>query len=315
MKSLFKNCLSVSENDGWFTPLRFTEKQVEAFSFAEATRIRAFSPSSVCLAFKTEATKISFEYRIKAKARAFAVFDLLYDGVLVSSVSLDSDVGTVEFSLCATPDTEITIYIPHLVCIDIKNISADAPLCAIPDKEKLWLALGDSITQGMVARHPAFAYPSIISRHYGYDLINSGVGGVKFDEAHLDFIGREPDMITIALGCNDWGAFDREGLAENVGKYIDRLLSLYKCRNVYGILPIWRSDAEDVQCEMTFKEHCEVIRSVYEKYPFIKIIDGYKLVPPMVDFYGDPSERKLHPSDEGFMLYALGLIKEFSAEA
>ena len=63
---------------------------------------------------------------------------------------------------------------------------------------------------------------------------------------------------------------------------------------------------------MTFSEHREAIKEVYQKYQFIKIIDGYKLVPKLVEFYGDPGEIKLHPDDKGLLLYSLRLIEEIT---
>ena len=62
MKDLFKNCLSVSEDDGWFTPLRFTDNQLSAYGVTDALRIRGAAPSSVCLAFRSKAKKLPFEY-------------------------------------------------------------------------------------------------------------------------------------------------------------------------------------------------------------------------------------------------------------
>ena len=203
---------------------------------------------------------------------------------------------------------ETHIYLPHLVCFEIRNITSDAELIATEPKKKSWLALGDSITQGMVAVRPSGAYPSLISERYGLELISAGVGGIRFDPEELDYVGFEPDIITVALGCNDWG-IPKEELKAKVSAYLDRLSSLYKQRNIYLILPIWRSDREEIKADMTFDEHREIIREVALSYPFIKIIDGYDLVPHIKDYFGDPSEGKIHPNDEGFLRYAFALTK------
>ncbi len=60
---------------------------------------------------------------------------------------------------------------------------------------------------------------------------------------------------------------------------------------------------------MTFAQHREVIREAASRYPFINIIDGYDLVPHTVAYFGDPSDLKVHPNDEGFLRYALSLLK------
>jgi len=308
MKELFRNCLRAEEEDGWFRPIRFTEQQRKVYASSEARVIRSGAPSSVILSFKSAAQKISFQYRITGKARDWAVVDVVCDGVLRESISLVSDSGFLEIELTGNVEVETHIYLPHLVCFEIRDIFSDAPLIPTEKKHKSWLALGDSITQGMVAKRPSGSYPSLISEQFDLALINMGVGGITFESTELDYIGFEPDIITIALGCNDWG-IERNQLKLNVSSYIERLISLYKCRNIHLILPIWRSDAEERHAEMTFAQHREVIREAASRYPFINIIDGYDLVPHTEAYFGDPSDLKVHPNDEGFLRYALRLLK------
>jgi len=236
------------------------------------------------------------------------VIDVVCNGVLKESIALTEESGTLEIGLSGDGDAITHIYLPHLVCFEIRDITSDAPLIPTGPEKKSWLALGDSITQGMVAVRPSGSYTSLLSEQFGLKLINAGVGGIRFDSEELDYIGFEPDIITVALGCNDWG-IDKEELYSNVSDYLDRLLSLYSCRNIHLILPIWRSDSADRIAGMTFAEHREVIRRAVLKYPFVNIIDGYDLVPHKEEFFGDPSEQKVHPNEEGFLSYALGLAR------
>ena len=309
MKKLFKNCIDVLECDGWLLPTRFTAPERELLDEREATHIRGNAPSSVCLAFKTAATKISLDYKITGKSRPWALFDLKCDGVLVDSVALEEDDGRVEFSLSGDEDSEYRIYLPHLVIVYVRNIIADAPLLPTSDREYTWLALGDSITQGMNAKHPTSAYPSVVSEYLGCDVINAGVGGAIFDSEHLDYLGIEPKLITIAFGTNDWG-IPADKLEAEILKYIDKLISLYKCRNIYAIIPIWRSDEGKVKAEMTFSAHRALVQKTLQRYPFIRFIDGYKIVPRLREFYGEDKEPRVHPTDEGFMHMSLEIIKE-----
>ena len=306
MKNLFKNCLSVKECDGWLTPTRFTDGMEKNYAKSEPRSVRCGCPASVCLAFHTKATKLSFEYRIGGKARQWAVVDVTCDGVLYGSVSLLGTTGRVELDLPGDERVEVRVYLPQLVCIDLRNISANAPLVPTEKREKLWLALGDSITQGMVAKHPSLTYPTLLSEHLDCDLINYGVGGIRFEEETLDYIGVEPDMITVALGCNDFGTLDTDTVKANMRAYLNKLTKLYTCENVYAILPIWRCD--DATRMGDFDAHREAIREIYSEYSHIKLIDGYCLVPKLEEFYGDP-EGNIHPNDTGFLLYALKLAK------
>lgn len=313
MKKLFKNCLSVQERDGWLIPIRFTKSQMDTYSLADNFAIRSLATSSVILSFKSAAKKISFEYRITGKARDWANLDVVCDGLLRESINITADSGMLEIKLPGDGEVETHIYLPHLVCFELRNISSDEPLIPTQKKSKVWLALGDSITQGMVAQRPSCTYPSLLSERFGLELINAGVGGIVFNADELDYIGLEPDLITVALGCNDWGC-EKDTFKTNVTDYTEKLISIYKSGNIHFILPIWRSDAEQINPGMTFLEHREVIKEVVSRYPFINVIDGYTLVPHIKDFFGDPGDRKVHPNDEGFLRYALALTKHIKFE-
>ena len=308
MEKLLKNYLKLTENQGWYKPVRFTEKQFKVYEVNEMRRVRSNIPSAVHLAFYTKAKTIKIEYKLGDKARDWAFFDLIIDGVMTQSIEVINDFGVVEFTLSGNDKVKNEIYLPHLVGVEIKMPKADEELIPVVEDKKLWLALGDSITQGMVSKHPSFTYPVIVSRHLGYDLLNCGVGGISFNADELDYIGKEPDLITIALGCNDWDKFDSNEVEKQVTLYVEKLISLYTCRNIYGILPIYRSDLNEVKHGATFTEHREVIKKVYEKYDFIKVLDGFKFVPHDNEFFDDPIELQVHPSDKGFLCYSLGLI-------
>lgn len=310
MEALFHGALSIRRDGEWMQPLRFTEKQLESYTTTEALRIRSVSPAGVKIAFYSAAKTLSLSYKIQGRARAWAAFDLVQDGILKDSATVWDDAGQVTFSLSGDKTVKTEIYLPHLVEIFIKDSKTDSQLYPAKRKEKFWLCLGDSITQGMDAVHPSLTYPALAARLLDMDVLNTGVGGGVFQANNLEYIGRDPDMITIALGCNDWGqAKDKAAFAENIRAYLEKLTKLYTCKNVFGILPIWRSDAETIRSGMTFTEMRAVIRAEYEKYPFIRVLDGMDLVPPKPCFYGDAGELKAHPNAEGFFHYAHNLVK------
>lgn len=309
MERLFKGALSVRRDRDWYVPLRFTEKQLESYRKTEALRIRSMSPAGVKLEFYTSATSISFDYKITGRARSWAAFDLLEDGVLKDSFLVWEDNGHVKIPLSGNEKVKIEIYLPHLVEISLRNIEANAILYPVKKKDMFWLCLGDSITQGMDAVHPSTTYPVRAAIALNAEVLNSGVGGGVFCADNLDDIGYEPNLITIALGCNDWGhAKDKKDFTENIRAYLEKLSSLYKCQKIYGILPIWRSDANTVRSGMTFEEMRSIIFVEYGKYPRIKIIDGMHLLPADKCFYGDAGELKAHPNAEGFWHYAKNLL-------
>lgn len=310
MDKLFRGCLSVRKEDGWYRPVRFTDRQIESYAIEPGLEIRCLSPAGCKLSFYSSATQLEFDYRIESRARDWAVFDVWKDNVLCDSISVSEDTGHVVIKLDGNPERHIEVYLPHLVRLLISNIVADAELIPADDKNKLWLCLGDSITQGMDSHYPSCSYPTLVGMQLDYDVLNMGVGGGMFDESNLDYIGREPEMITVALGCNDWGKVaDADALRKNVAAYLKRLTTLYACRNVYGILPIWRSDEAMLRSGLTFAQARAIIQEEYEKYSFIKIIDGMKLVPKLTRYFADPGDIKVHPNEEGFLFYSINLAR------
>ncbi len=311
MKELFNNCVSVKEENGWYFPTRFTEKQSAQYKKRDFLYIRSVATSSVCLAFTSSAKTIEIEYEIGAKARDWACFDVVVNELIYSYQILTEDKGVVKLELSGNPNAITRIYLPHLVETKIKAPKSDAPLIPInSENKKFYLALGDSITQGMVAVHPSFAYPVSVARFFDYDMLNCGVGSIKFTADELDHCGKEPDLITIALGCNDWNSVPVQEICDVATKYLEKLFSIYKTKNVYGILPIWRSDDMEVNNGSTFIEFREEIKKAYEKFDFVKIIDGYELVPHDKKYFNDPREEQCHPNEAGFLHYALRLIEK-----
>lgn len=320
MTELFRGAIHIRKDGDWYIPERFTGKQLESYAVAEGLRIRSVAPAGCSLSFYSEATKLELSYKIGGRARSWAAFDLVEDGMLKDTVEVSEEEGKVSFALSGNKDVRTEIYLPHLVELAIKDIKADdvlipaeayEELAGNAAKKKLWLCLGDSITQGMDAVSPSLTYPMISAAMLGYEVINQGVGGAMFRAENLDYIGREPDMITVAFGCNDWGGVkDGEELRQNLRAYLDKLADLYSCRNIFGIVPIWRSDAEEkIRSEMTFQKLREIIAEEYAKYPFIKIIDGYELMPRVKRLYGDAGALKAHPSETGFLYMSDKLVK------
>lgn len=314
MRELFHGIVELKKEDDWFIPVRFSDKQLEVFALQKPTKIRSLAPAGVRLIFNTKASYLEFSYRIGERARDWAYIDVWEDGMLTTSLSLEEETGSVRIPLAGEEQVRTEVFLPHLVEFAIKDIKADAPLFPVKEREKFWLCLGDSITQGMVAKHPSITYPTLAAEFMKCDVLNMGVGGTMFCEEQLDRIQREPNLITIALGCNDWGGVkDAEELRVHVRKYLERLTSLYACKQVYGILPIWRSDRETAHSGMTFGELKQLLVEEYRRYPFIRIIDGRKLVPGMAEFFGDPGEKLFHPNEKGFLYYAMKLAEELIA--
>ena len=313
IKEIFKNCLDVKEKDGWLAPVRFADERIEKYLLREPRRVRAMAPSGIYLGFTTASKTISFKYRITGKSREWAWIDVLFGGVLHESIELSSDEGALTLSLPGDESVPVSIYLPHLVVFELSDINSECELVPTPKKEKLWLALGDSITQGMVATRPSRHYTVLLAEKFGCDLINQGIGGLTFVPDDIVPLERYPDVVTVALGTNDWVMVSEGGVYNDAKEYLSRVVAAYPKSKIYGIVPIWRNDEQTLNSGVNFAEHREKIFAVYREFPEITLIDGYDLVPHDSSLYGDPSETRVHPSEQGFEHYAKNLVlKGFS---
>ncbi|MBE7025003.1 MAG: SGNH/GDSL hydrolase family protein [Ruminococcaceae bacterium] len=310
MKTYFIGCTSVLEEDGFLVPSRLTEAQMKAVSRREAYLKCAGCTAGTGIGAVTAATQVSFSYSITNRVRPNAYVDILIDGVLQAAENLTEDSGVATLLLPGTGERTVQLMFPHLARLRVKDVQWNAPVRPIPKKEQFWLFFGDSITQGMHSAHPAITYPRLAATYAGCDYINMGICGGKFSAEDIDRVDREPDIITVAFGTNDWRqAEDKESFRQSVEAYLVRLTEVFSCRHIFGILPTWRNDADAVYGGMTFTEMREIIRKEYEKYSFIRVLDGMRLVPPLEDFYGD-HQPAVHLNESGFLHFAAALVRE-----
>ena len=70
------------------------------------------------------------------------------------------------------------------------------------------------------------------------------------------------------------------------------------------ISPLWRGD--NVDGIPTLTRFCEDVKKIASKYSNVKIVDGFKLVPHLSEYFLD----NLHPNQLGTEVYARNLVEE-----
>lgn len=316
IKKIAKNCVDIQEKDGGIVFSRFSPKQLAVYSDIEAHRIRTYCPSGVCLDFYSDTEFVKINYSVMAKARTRLSFDFFINDVFVYSDGQNEIVdneGEIYFNNTSENGkmNRITIFLPHLVEISLLDVevSNNAIIKSVDTSSfKNYLAVGDSITQGMDSIHPSNTYPVQVAKYFSMNLLNQGVGGYIFNEESLDEnLKFEPDLITVAYGTNDWGKFKAfDEFYTSVKGYINKLATIYKTAKIYVITPLWRADFETDRDLGPFSILKKTISEICEGYPNIKVIDGTTLVPNLTKYFKD---EYLHPNDEGFMHYAMNLVK------
>ena len=70
------------------------------------------------------------------------------------------------------------------------------------------------------------------------------------------------------------------------------------------ITPLWRGD--NLEGVPTLEKFCATIREIVGKYKNIKVVDGFKMVPHLEEYYLD----NLHPNGLGTEVYGRNLVEE-----
>jgi lysophospholipase L1-like esterase len=117
--------------------------------------------------------------------------------------------GTARLAL-DTPEAEpgevVTVYLPEGMRPTIFDIRAIGGTLVAAPRGAIWLAYGDSVTEGWVASGPAGSWPAITARRYGLDVVNLGYAGAARGEIATaeQIAALQADVISIAYGTNCW---------------------------------------------------------------------------------------------------------------
>ncbi len=331
IEKYFKNCYEVKREDGTLQPVRFSHKQMSIYSETKAAKIRSACPSSIYLEMKTDSSFINIKLEALDFARDFLYLDIYIDDIFLSTVGVDA-VKKLEDSIYIDLSYEhidrrekkekreriqkVSIYLPHLVDIRIKEIEIeDASFiedCSEEEKEKKKiLCFGDSITQGMTSKRPSTIFPSQLGKFFSMKVLNQGVGGYVFDENIIDEeMNISPHIITVAYGINDW--FQHTSIdyfQEKCSGFLNKLVRTYEKAEIFLITPIWSTSENELKAMGNISAIRKIIEDIGKEYSRIHLVDGLKMVPNIEDYYVDG----LHPNEAGFMHYSINLAKEIKA--
>ena len=289
-------------DDGYLQAFQYTKEQMEYFKGAfDFWYDRCMATTAKTIEMKTDAQKISFEYKFLWKGSEDS-FELMIDG-LITKIDYVKDVkeeGKLEWQLPAGMKN-VVIYLPADATLLIRNFEIDSK-AERPVKNEKVLWLGDSITQGFGPLRSAQTYVSVAHRLLNYDIINQGIGGYVYDKKSLlKMPDYTPDKIIVALGTNQYGS----ETMKDVEEYYETLMKIYGNEiPVLCISPLWRGDKPEDSA--IFERFCNNIKKIAGSYKNVKVIDGFKLVPHLSEYYLD----NLHPNCLGTETYGRNLVEE-----
>lgn len=318
--------------DGWLAAHQYTAEQVDYFKGAfDFWYERCTASTAKTIELRTSATEISFDWKVVWLGSPDS-FELAVDG-LVTDIRYIKDLieselkpvpddmpadiaanfpdgvptfklpaeGRLTFTLPAG-EKNVILYLPADATAYIRNFEINGDFVPAEKNEKvLWL--GDSITQGYGPLRSSCIYVSVANRILNYDIINQGIGGYIYDKKVLmEMKGYKPAKIIVALGTNQYG----DPTMDAVEEYYARLTELYGDTPVLCVTPIWRGDYDKPEALDTLEHYRAGIAEVCAKYPQIKVVDGFKLVPHLPEYYLD----NLHPNCHGAEIYGRNLVAE-----
>ena len=301
LKKIYRGAYFFAETeDGYLQSFQYSKAQMDYFAGAfDFWYDRCMASSAKTLEFTTEATKISFDYKIIWTGSPDS-FELCVDG-LITDIVYVKDIkaeGSISFTL-EGGKKNVIIYLPADATVLIKNFESNMDVVPVEKGEKvLWL--GDSITQGFGPLRSAQTYVSVANRLLGYDIINQGIGGYVYDKKSLMIMeGYRPNKIIVALGTNQYGTESMKDIEE----YYEVLTDIYKDIPVLCITPIWRGD--NLNGLPTLISFCNKLKDIVKKYKTVTVVDGFKLVPHLPEYFLD----KLHPNQLGSEVYGRNLVE------
>ncbi len=296
------------ESEGIF-PNRMTPALRAFYTYSDAALIRARCTSGARLRFQTDSPRFLLRLRTGRQARARHCADLILDGVFTQSFRSPAQPGAileVAFEQTDPRPRLVEIWLPHVTeCwIASLEIESNATLTpTAPPHPALWLAIGDSITQGMEASSPALTWTSLAARSLGVGLLNTGVGGAKMDPqaGHIKEIPAA--VISVAFGTNDWNISKPSSQFESdARRLLDRLQSLHPRTPLLLLtpLPALRKGGERNQAGVELERFRETLRTIAAERNNLTLVEGTSLVPPDPVAFSDG----IHPNDAGMAVFA-----------
>lgn len=304
LKSIYHGVLWYQETeDGYLQAFQYTKEQNEYFEkVSEFWFERCTASTAKTLEFVTTATSCSFEYKFLWVGSEDSVeLWIENQAVDIRYVKDMEKEGTLTFELPEGPEEkQVTIYLPADATLAIRNFEINDTYKTVTKKEKvLWM--GDSITQGYGPLRSAHTYVSVANRLLNYEVLNQGIGGYVYDKNVLmPMYDYKPDKIIISMGTNQFGTESMEGIEE----YYKLLKEVYGDTPVLCILPLWRDDVPNGL--PTLIKFCSNLKKIAEQYENVTVIDGFKLVPHLPEYFID----RLHPNCLGSEVYGRNLVLE-----
>ena len=300
----------LKQTDDGVAPRRISKDYLSFCDRAEPYRTFGRTCASVKLRFSTDARTIRLCCRYQPFTPGRCTSDLYVDDRYHSSFGpkdISTDFDGVIFSSDEAKLRRFQIYFHYNVDMTLRSIGFEDATVVEPQpgERRVWLALGDSITQGADAQHPADSFVETAARLLDVDTINLGIGGEKMEPEHAQYgSGYKFDFVTVAYGANDCGfSVPVHVYLEKARQAADTLIKLGK--PVVFISPVSIPGEQNLRNSNghRLQDFREAILILTRERKELLYVDGKDLLPPDPQFFFDG----LHPNRAGHIHYGKAL--------
>lgn len=301
--------------DGFTNISRMTDELADFYSYSEGAIFRANCNAGIKIGFKSTTEMIKLDLAFLNPVRDLFKLDIIIDNTTTHAIgpeTLESEFTALIDNL-GTAEKTIEIYLTHCCEVKVKSLELTdgASLQPLPVNDVKWLAIGDSITQGMTATTPSQTYAVQTARALKADLHNIAVGGAVIKKELGELVsGFDRTMTTIAFGTND---FNQSRSLEDLYDHTLELLKALSQQNkgkIYLITTIpWAGRTEPNENGIHLPDYRKTLADAAAECPGVIIIDGSKLIDDNTALFAD----NVHPNNDGMTMYAENLLKQLSS--
>ena len=195
------------------------------------------------------------------------------------------------------------IVLPYGDSVDFLGASVESGASIAADdqpKRPRWVAYGDSVTQGFEASHIGTSYGWQVAQLRGWELLNLGLGGrvcVPGDASAI--AGLAPDLVTIAIGVNDWqGGIPPATYGAHLATLLDQLNALRPATRIAVLSPLWVGDDwKPAGAKQPLADYRSAAEATVAARPWAQFVDGASLIAHERALF---NRTAVHPNDQGF---------------
>ena len=239
---------------------------------------KARTQSGVCIFLATDSKTVTFKFEKRDsswyRSSKFAVFA---DGRLLAEVPVRANTPVDSFTV-TRPDslkTDLTVWqvsLPHFYGLNFSGLRIEkgSRYCKVEPPQKVYVAIGNSITHGTGQQGTHQTYPFLLARIKNWSLYNLAVGGSRTSWPVATLLrGQKVEVITVLWGYNDWNAgFTLEQEKTYYRRLVQELLKAQPKARIYCITPTFTYRTQPKKGSLTLDQireaQAEVVKSLQQ---------------------------------------------------